>query len=230
MNTPNQNQAKYHAWRINQREYYRHYQRRGKVHAYQTIDPQRTALVVVDMIAFFVEENPYCRGILPNINTLAETVRDAGGSVAWILPAVKREVSAKEIEARGSKVAAMYNEAGGSGAFEDRLWHELKTSPDDLMVEKRAASAFFPGRSPLPQLLEERQINTVLITGTVTNVCCEASARDANTLGYRVIMVADANAGTNDASHNATLRTIYRSVGDVRPTNEVIELIKAGVD
>lgn len=46
----------------------------------------------------------------------------------------------------------------------------------------------------LPSLLTERDIDIVLIAGTVTNVCCESSTRDASTLGYRVIMLADANA------------------------------------
>lgn len=80
----------------------------------------------------------------------------------------------------------------------------------------------------MPDLLTERGVETVLIAGTVTNVCCEASARDAATLGYRVIMLADANAGINDASHNATLTTIYRSYGDVRPVADVLAMIGHG--
>jgi nicotinamidase-related amidase len=56
-------------------------------------------------------------------------------------------------------------------------------------------------------------------------VCCESSARDASTLGYRVIMVADANAALRDQDLNATLHTIYRTFGDVRPTSEVIALL-----
>ncbi len=76
--------------------------------------------------------------------------------------------------------------------------------------------------------MKDRRIDTVLITGTVTNVCCESSARDASTLGFRVIMVADANAARGDQDHNATLYTIYRSFGDVRPTSEVLDLINAG--
>lgn len=99
--------------------------------------------------------------------------------------------------------------------------------PDDLFAEKTASSAFFPGSCPLPSLLDERGITTVLITGTVTNVCCESSARDASTLGYRVIMVADANAAVRDQDHNATLHTIYRSFGDVRPAAEVISMIES---
>jgi nicotinamidase-related amidase len=67
----------------------------------------------------------------------------------------------------------------------------------------------------------------VLITGTVTNVCCESSARDASTLGYRVVLVADANAARRVQDHNATLHTIYRSFGDVRSTADVIDLVQA---
>ena len=77
-------------------------------------------------------------------------------------------------------------------------------------------------------MLTKRGIDTIVITGTVTNVCCESSARDASTLGYRVIMVADANAARRDRDHNATLYTVYRSFGDVRTTDEVLALIERG--
>jgi nicotinamidase-related amidase len=46
------------------------------------------------------------------------------------------------------------------------------------------------------------------------------------TLGFRVVMVADATAAARDEDHNATLHTIYRSFGDVRPTIEVLDLIE----
>jgi nicotinamidase-related amidase len=108
-----------------------------------------------------------------------------------------------------------------------RLWHELDVDEAaDLLVEKTASSAFFPGYCLLPDLLKARDIETILIAGTVTNVCCESSARDAATLGYRVIMVADANSARRDQDHNATLYTIYRTFGDVRTTDEVVGLIE----
>ena len=96
-----------------------------------------------------------------------------------------------------------------------------------FVVEKTAFSAFFPGSCALPALLERRGIDTVLVTGTVTNICCESSARDANASGFRVVMVADANAARRDLDHNAALHNIYRSFGDVRPTAEVLELLGA---
>jgi nicotinamidase-related amidase len=127
----------------------------------------------------------------------------------------------------GPQIAAMYRRSGGDGPLACRLWEGFEVHPDDLLAEKTSSSAFFPGRCPLSSLLEKRDISTVLITGTVTNVCCESSARDASTLGHRVIMVADANAAMRDQDHNATLHTIYRSFGDVRPTADVIGMIES---
>lgn len=215
-----------HAWSIEDREYARHEQRRGRRHAFERIDPRRTALVVIDMVPFFVSESPYCRGIVPNIHRLAGSVRGAGGTVAWVLPG-DVEPSAVTKQFFGPKTADVYRRSGGQGSLEDRLWPELVADSADLLVEKTAASAFFPGRCALPELLESDGIDTVLITGTLTNVCCESSARDASTLGYRVIMVADANAAVRDQDHNATLHTVYRSFGDVRSTSEVIELVES---
>jgi nicotinamidase-related amidase len=214
-----------HAWHIEEREYARQEQHRGRRHAFEQVDSTRTALVVVDMVGFFVSESDYCRGIVPNIGRLASSLRAAGGTVAWVLPE-SSEPTALALEFFGPTMAEAFGRSGGNGPLRERLWHELEVDGADLLVEKSARSAFFPGRSPLPALLEERGIDTVLITGTVTNVCCESSARDASTLGYRVILVADANAARRDQDHNATLHTVYRTFGDVRPTDEVIELIE----
>jgi nicotinamidase-related amidase len=215
-----------HAWHIEDREYARQESRRGRRHAFTTLVPARTALVVVDMVPFFVRENPYCRGIVPNIRRLAEGLRRAGGLVAWVLPS-NGPPTAAATEFFGPSVAEMFAHSGGEGRLEDRLWTEFEVHPTDLMVEKANSSAFFPGSCPLPLLLAERAIDTVLITGTVTNVCCESSARDASTLQFRVIMVADGNAARRDQDHNATLYTVYRTFGDVRTTDEVLELLAA---
>jgi nicotinamidase-related amidase len=215
---------KLHDWFIEAREYARQESRRGKRHAYQQVAPSRTALVVVDMVSFFVEEGDYQRGVVPNISALADTLRGLGGTVAWVLPG-RSEPSAVSEEFLGPEIAKLFNESGGTGPLGERVWHEFDVRDEDLLVEKTAASAFFPGRCDLPGMLEERGIDTVLITGTVANVCCESSARDASTLGYRVIMVADANAARRDQDLNATLHTVYRTFGDVRPTSEVLALL-----
>lgn len=150
-------------------------------------------------------------------------MRSAGGTVAWVVPAARPSV-----EFHGAEVAAAYATSGGSGPLRDRVWHELEVAREDLVVEKTAPSAFFPGRCDLPGLLAPRGIDTVLVAGTTTDVCCESTVRDASTLGHRVVLVADATATGTDEAHNATLRTVYRSFGDVRPTDEILALLDPG--
>lgn len=176
--------------------------------------------MVVDVVTFFVGTTTYAPGIVAPVNRLAAAVRAAGGSVAWVQPSVGPP-GPWAVAFFGPVVAEAY---AGSG---DALWPGLDVRPDDLRTVKTAPSALFPGRSDLDERLRARGIDTVLVAGTVTNVCVEATARDAATLGYRTIVVGDACAGVDDASHAATLRTIYRSYGDVRTVAEVVALLDA---
>ncbi len=217
--------SKIHNWRIEPREYARQEERRGRRHAYESLDPTRTALIVIDMVPFFAEVNPYVRGIVPNIRRISEALRTAGGLVAWVVPANEAPLGDVSGEFYGPSVGKTFATTGGEGPPRSRLWPVFDVRSEDPVVEKTAYSAFFPGRCPLPGLLAERDIDTALITGTLTNVCCESSARDAATTGLRVLMVADANAARRDQDHNAALHTIYRSFGDVRTTGEVLDLI-----
>ena len=179
------------------------------------------------MVPFFAPGFHTFHGIVPNINRLAGTLRTLGGTVVWVLPQSGPPTAWAE-EFYGPEVARQFSASGGTGTFRERLWPALDVEGHDLFVEKASTSAFFPGLSPLPELLQEQGIDTVLITGTVTNVCCEASARDAATLGFRVVMVADGTAAGSDEVHNATLHTVYRTYGDVRPTDEILGLLESG--
>src|SRR6266852_3551841 len=92
----------------------------------------------------------------------------------------------------------------------------------DLRVRKATYSAFMPGSSDIEAQLKSRGIDTVLITGTATNVCCESTARDAMLLDYRVMMISDANATWTDEEHAATLNTFMMFFGDVMSTDEAV--------
>ena len=98
--------------------------------------------------------------------------------------------------------------------------------PEDLMVQKRRFSAFIQGSSDLHKILQERGIDTLIIAGTLTNVCCESTARDAMMLNYRILMVADANATITEEAHRAALMNILFVFGDVQTTKDVIKLFK----
>jgi ureidoacrylate peracid hydrolase len=81
--------------------------------------------------------------------------------------------------------------------------------PEDEIVKKYRYSAFMPGTSALPYRLHARGFDTVLITGTVTNMCCESSARDANMTNFRTIMVSDGNVALSQEEHDASLTAFY---------------------
>jgi ureidoacrylate peracid hydrolase len=209
--------------------------RRGRLHIFEDLQPARTALVVIDMQQSFVAPDaasavPAAREIVPNINRLAAALRGAGGTVAWVQATYTREgpgywplffdyMVSPEVSAR---ILAGLSEGSPGHA----LWHELQLDAKDLRVKKNRYSAFFPGASDLPSRLQERRIDTVLIAGTMTNVCCEASARDAMAAGFKTIIVADANAARSESEHVASLATMAQFIGDVRSTDEVIGLLK----
>ena len=67
----------------------------------------------------------------------------------------------------------------------------------------------------------------IVITGTLTNCCCESTAREANMAGYKVIVVSDATAAVTDAEHNAALLNLRLNFADVRRTKAVLGMIEA---
>ncbi|HSE61435.1 MAG TPA: isochorismatase family cysteine hydrolase [Candidatus Saccharimonadales bacterium] len=202
--------------------------RRGRLHAYERINPTKTALVVVDLDTATTKrmgsDTDIMRIIQP-INQIAAALRAYEGVVAWVTsPIQKANPNFRAIF--GEETTKMYEEEGKPGGEGHTLWHELDTKPGDIYVTKKRSSAFFPGNCNLHEQLQKLSIDTLLITGTVTNICCEASARDAAELDYKVIMVSDAMQGHAWGLHEAALATFFRVYGDVRPTKEVIRLIE----
>jgi len=110
-----------------------------------------------------------------------------------------------------------------------QLWPELEVAGSDHIVEKTRFGAFVPGASTLHELLQTHRIDTLIITGTLTNCCCESTARDAMQMNYKVIFVSDANAALTDAAHNATLENMATSFADVMTTSEVLTAVTRAV-
>ncbi len=198
--------------------------RRGRLHVHDSLDPPRTALVVVDMDkGSWAREPALCSAAIDKMNLISGELRAAGGTIAFVTSQIPEPADlARRL---GAEVAARYaadSQPGGDGTI---LAPGLIVSPEDLRAVKAGASAFFPGRCDLHQQLQERGVGSLLIAGTVTNVCCESSARDACELGYQVTMVSDANVGHSFGLHEASLSTFFRVFGDVRPAADVVELI-----
>jgi ureidoacrylate peracid hydrolase len=205
-------------------------ERQGKLVSRDTFDAARTALVVVDMQNHFVApgfpaEVPLSREIVPNINRLAQAMRAAGGTVVWIQTTAAGGLEQWSNyhrhmltpERRQKRLASLDEAADGF-----KLYPALDVLPDDLRVRKIKYSAFIAGSSDIDAQLKSRGIDSVLITGTATNVCCESSARDAMMLDYRVTMLSDGNATWTDEEHAATLNSFLLFFGDVMTTDEAI--------
>lgn len=197
--------------------------RGGRLHMYDGLDGPRTALVVVDMDEDSCERAERDGELYGPVNAAGAAVRAAGGVVAFVTSAVP---SAETLAAGlGDELAASYTAATASGAA-GRLAAGLDVRPGDLRAVKARASAFFPGNCDLPDRLRERGVRDVLVAGLATNICCESTARDACELGYRVTMVSDALIGNAWGLHEASLSTFFRIFGDVRPSREVIAMLR----
>ena len=211
-------------------------QRRGGMRVFETIDPARTAHVVVDLQNGFmapgaVAEIGTAREIVPNVNRISAALRAAGGLVVYVQNTFDAAAVAGwsvyfdhfcSPARRAGMIAAFTPGADGHA-----LWPGLEVLPQDLQVLKRRFGAFAPGASDLHAILQQRGIDTLIVTGTASQVCCESTARDAMMLNYKVVFVADGNATFTDQEHNATLSALAHTFCDVVDTDAAVSLIEA---
>jgi len=209
-------------------------ERQGRLHSLTELTGERCALVVVDMQNYFMKpgfqaEIPAARSIVPAIDAAARSTREHGGTVVWIQTASDGADSdwswLHSLYTPGRSERRLIELAEGSEGF--ALWHELQPLPQDLHIIKRRYSAFIQGSSNLEQELRRRGIDTVLIAGTATNVCCESTARDAMMLNFKTVMLADANATTTEEIHAQALANFMLYFGDVMSVAEMQGLFAA---
>jgi ureidoacrylate peracid hydrolase len=184
------------------------------------IDPANVALLIIDMendvlLPGAHSEVPAAREIVPTINRLAHTCRQAGVPVIWI-----RHVERKD----GSDAGLMWDFLPPmiEGTTGVELYAELDVQPEDHQVQKCRWSALIPGSSNLEGLLRGLKRESLIITGVATNICCESTARDAAMLDYKVFFVSDANATYSQQAHEASLEILRLAFCRVLTSDEVI--------
>ena len=205
--------------------------RRGRRYIFEKIDPKKTALLAIDMQNCFIlpglsmVEVPGVGAIAPNINTLAKKIREVGGKVIWTEHVYTPDWSSwyEHFTTEESRVKIVNDTAEGSFARE--IWSGMDRKNEDLLITKARSSALTPGSSNLKEVLDELAIDTLIITGTLTNVCCESTARDAMLLNYKTIFIGDATGTRSDDEHNATLINMMQFFADLRMTEDTIDLL-----
>lgn len=205
--------------------------RRGDVHWFERLEPAKTALLVIDMQNTFCMpgapgEVPLSREIVPNINRLAARLRAMKVPVIWV-------VHANTVSAGHTDWEVFFNHVVRSPEVRKRMaeslspakqevWKELDHRPEDVVVIKNRYSALAHGSSTLERVLRNLGVDTVLVAGTKTNVCCDSTARDAMMLDFKSVMLSDCCAALSDDEHLASLETFIQQFGDVMSADEAL--------
>ncbi len=189
------------------------------------IDAEKTALLVIDLQEGFVAEGarmwtPQNLRILPRVKQLIERCRALGMPVIFTEHA--HDASGRD---RGLMWDVPLNRPIRDGALrigaEDvPTHHEVAPLPGEKVIQKHRYSAFFD--TDLHTYLRGCDVDTVIITGCMTNYCCGATARDAFFRDYKVIFGSDLNATDNDELHEAELKTLRRGYARVISFSEII--------
>lgn len=210
--------------------------RRGRLRLFESVDPKRTAHLVIDMQTGFMTagapaEIAPAAAIIPNVNRISAACREAGALNVFVQNSISEESKQSWSNWFGSFWTADKREGMYATFMVGKPGHALhpgiEVEPQDMRINKFRFGTFVEGSSDLHPRLQARGIDTVIITGCATNICCESTARDAMMMNYKVLFVSDATATHTDFEHNNTLNNMMLTFADVVSTAEVTALLKA---
>jgi ureidoacrylate peracid hydrolase len=189
--------------------------------------PDRLALVNVDVQRCFVSDSPLaCPGalaLIPRINRIAAACRRAGALVVHVRHVLAADGSNAGVLGEISPIVLQGIIAAGSRTAE--LHPELVVDSADLVVDKPRFGAF--QGTDLEATLRQRGVDTIVVAGLVTNVCCDTTAREAFARDFRVFFLSDgtANSGTDELDaeeiQRATCATLARRFAQVLTIDEM---------
>ncbi|MDQ3897763.1 MAG: cysteine hydrolase [Actinomycetota bacterium] len=193
----------------------------------------RTALINVDMQRCFVEGSPLAPpdglALVERINRLARAGRQAGALVVhtrvWMTP------DRSDVGVMGEIVPPFLVDLYTEGNDMAELHDALDVEPDDIILNKTRYGAFHG--TDLEGILRSRGIDTVIITGIATNICCETTAREAAQHDFRVFFLSDGTATKEmngvaaEELQRATLASLGMVFAQIATIDEVTEKVRA---
>nr|WP_260524810.1 isochorismatase family cysteine hydrolase [Pseudomonas sp. MWU16-30317] len=201
------------------------------------VNPRRTAVIVVDMQKVFCEPAGalYVKNtarIIAPIQALLAAAREQGLTVIYLRHIVRGD------GADTGRMRDLYpnvDEILARGDPDVEVIDALKPAPADIIVDKLFYSGFH--NTDLDTILRARDIDTLVVCGTVTNVCCETTIRDGVHREYKMIALSDANAAMDypdlgfgaisaDEIQRLSLTTIAYEFGEVTTTADIIERLR----
>ena len=155
--------------------------------------------------------------IIPKIRELLDWARGRGIPVIYLCDSHLRNVDAE---------LSLWGDHAIKGTWGAQVVEELKPREGDFLIEKRRYSGFFG--TDLDLLLRELKVDTVVLTGLVTNVCVQHTAADAFFRGYRIIVLSDCCEALTEEDHLRALEYMRTVYGAQVKTSE--ELMKEGLE
>jgi nicotinamidase-related amidase len=195
-----------------------------RIHPYNQhemrITPQKVALLVVDMQRFFLDpESPTytCSGaaILPAVQRIVTAFRAGGRPVIYtrhVHHPGRLDAGIMEWWWQGMCI---------EGTPESEVHPELAPVAGDKVIFKHRYSAFY--NTDLETVLRCLGIRDVVVSGVMTNLCCESTARDAYYRDYRVFFLADGTGTVSEEMHVASLLNLAFGFAYVTTADEVIQ-------
>lgn len=183
------------------------------------LEKKSAALLVIDMQKFFlVEKAPgFTEGgvaILSNVERLIAAFRKARRPVIFTTHVHKDE------KMDGGILAWWWKGMCMEGTPEAEIHPRLAPRPTEKVVKKNRYSAFY--NTDLETVLRCLGVRDLVITGVMTNCCCETTARDAYMRDLRVFFLADATGSCQEDLHLATLKTLAYGFAYVTTTQEIL--------
>ncbi|MGY4435063.1 nicotinamidase-related amidase [Bradyrhizobium sp. F1.13.1] len=203
--------------------------------AHYKLDPCKTALVNVDMQNAFVEGTPLSApngpALIPIVNRLAKACRDAGMMVIHTLHVTRRDGS--NHGTMGELIEPVRAGYINEGTETAKLHPGVDVGKNDIMLYKPRYGSFTG--TDLDQLLRGNGIDSIIVTGICTNICCETTAREAGMKDYHVFFPSDgtetfpAGGLSVEEIKKATLTTLGVAFAKILTVDETIDLIKRGM-
>ena len=199
----------------------------------QKIEPSKTAIIVVDMQNDFVAEGAMLRSaqaaaMVPKLASALDFCRENGIKVIYTAHAHRKDGSDMGMyDDLYPPIANRASLVDGTKGVE--IFGELAPATGEHVIKKHRYSAFFA--TDLDMILRGMGITTVVVSGTTTENCCHATARDALFHDYKVVFLSDATgtfdypdvgqgAMSADEVHKATLTILAFSTADVMTVDE----------
>jgi nicotinamidase-related amidase len=205
-----------------------------------TIEYERAALVVIDLQNSFASrdrgvfkrltdaglavEAEYAisrieRTVVPNVQQLAESFRQAGRPVVFARCA--------SVRGDGSDQTTRHRAQGLSvpeWSVEAQIISALAPQQGDVVLTKTGSGCFTS--TNLDHLLRNMGVTTVVLTGMWTNSCVETTARHAGDLDYQVVVVEDACVAMTPENHAWALRYLGNNFAEVMTTADVVAAVR----